>query len=152
MRTQTMGYEFDTILDLLEDYGPVMARRFLKQMYGLERTATHWQLPVLQIMLTQLESAIAGVEQHVPERWWHLKVAGYPTRYERECIAYSITQGKRWDLAVRGWAVGLHGERLVKQFTREFLGEPIPPEKITKTVIPRARSCGKSEDIKRTIP
>lgn len=74
-------------------------------------------------------------------RWFHRKVVGHPTQYELEVAAYDNTHGYNY-LRSR---VNLRA--LAKlEFTNEFLGEPVPME-ITRTVIPRARSMGKSEDI-----
>lgn len=74
-------------------------------------------------------------------RWFHCRVAGHPTQYELECRAYDQTHGYRY---LRTWVNPRAVEKL--EFTNEFLGKPVPMQ-ITKTIIPRARSMGKSEDI-----
>lgn len=84
-------------------------------------------------------------------RWWHIKVAGHPTQYELECFAYMAAKDKVWGRQAEAW---INPRALGKlEFTRELLCHPVPIIKhvITldtkKTIIPRARSMGKSEDI-----
>ena len=74
-------------------------------------------------------------------RWFHRKVVGHPTRYEQECMAYNWAKYGSFSPTVLHDPIGgrsLFNPKAVRklEFKREYLGEPIPPESVTKTVIP----------------
>ena len=72
-------------------------------------------------------------------RWWHCKVIGHPTQHEIECRAYDAARNQAY--------LERSLFRFPREWTNEFLGEPVPPLEIERAVIPMARSVGKSEYI-----